>query len=277
MSNTKKISYFNLESPFYIDLEDAELSVFIDTRTGSILFNEGIGQDRLNNAVISSEDRPSFSLKQSSRDEADYIVFITCKSFEYALGLTTDFAQARKWVERVNSFFTVKTSTDSETIPLNIGQYGSSEEPISNPSTNGKHHTIRLYEAMYILKPDLSEAEIDSTQNDIRDIIKECSGTISKDLVWGKRRLSYEINKFTEGIYVNLEFKAENGLPGAFNEYVKTHTNIIRHLVFRVPKAKLIQEKKDEDRLKKRTEKIEQDQIEYEHVQAEKAAAAESA
>lgn len=135
----------------------------------------------------------------------------------------------------------------------------------------------RLYEAMYILNPALSEAELESTQNDIRAIINEHGGTIKKDTNWGKRRLSYEINKIAEGIYINLEFTATNGLPAAINEYVHTHTSIIRHLVFRIPKAKLIQEKNDEERLKKQAEKAQRDKEEYEKAQAEKAAAAEAA
>lgn len=131
----------------------------------------------------------------------------------------------------------------------------------------------RLYETMYIINPALPEAEIESTQEDIRGIIKEHGGTIKKDTNWGKRRLSYEINKITEGIYINLEFTADTALPLAFNEYVHTHTSIIRHLVFRIPKAKLIQEKNDEERLRKQAEKKE----EYERAQAAKAAAAEAA
>lgn len=131
----------------------------------------------------------------------------------------------------------------------------------------------RLYETMYIINPALPEAEIESTQEDIRGIIKEHGGTIKKDTNWGKRRLSYEINKITEGIYINLEFTADTELPSAFNEYVHTHTSIIRHLVFRIPKSKLTQEKNDEERLRKQAEKKE----EYERAQAAKAAAAEAA
>lgn len=134
----------------------------------------------------------------------------------------------------------------------------------------------RLYETMYILNPALSEAEIESTQEDIRHIIKANGGTIKKDSNWGKRRLAYEINKITEGIYINIEFTANTELPAAFNEYVHTHTTIIRHLVFRIPKAKLMQEKQDEERAKKQAEKAQREKEEYEKAQAAKAAAAEA-
>lgn len=131
-----------------------------------------------------------------------------------------------------------------------------------------------MYETLYIIDASLPESDVQRTANDIKKIIVDNGGEITKDSNWGRRKLAYEIKKKNEGIYVNLEFNAPADTPDKITQYVKTHQSVLRHLTIKVPKAKLIQEQKDAE---KRQRELEEAQKEREAALAAQQAAAEAA
>jgi len=64
---------------------------------------------------------------------------------------------------------------------------------------------MRHYEMMVILDPQLDERTVAPSLDQFLSVVKTQGGRIDKVDVWGKRRLSYEINKHTEGIYAELD------------------------------------------------------------------------
>ncbi|GIU73163.1 MAG: hypothetical protein KatS3mg004_0250 [Bryobacteraceae bacterium] len=68
--------------------------------------------------------------------------------------------------------------------------------------------TKRTYEEFFIVEPDTPEEQIDAYIEQIKAIITAAGGTIDKVDKWGKRRLAYKINKFTEGYYVLIQFSS---------------------------------------------------------------------
>jgi len=74
---------------------------------------------------------------------------------------------------------------------------------------------MRRYEIMLILPPDADDKVIGSATDRIAQILAERGGEIVKVDRWGKRRLSYEINRQAEGFYVVVECQAD---PTAMRE-----------------------------------------------------------
>ncbi|EWM14917.1 30S ribosomal protein S6, partial [Kutzneria sp. 744] len=74
---------------------------------------------------------------------------------------------------------------------------------------------MRHYEVMVILDPSLDERTVAPTLDTFLNVIRTSGGNVEKVDVWGKRRLSYEINKQPEGIYALLDVSAE---PAAVKE-----------------------------------------------------------
>lgn len=114
-----------------------------------------------------------------------------------------------------------------------------------------------LYEILYIIDATIERADQEKIQNDIKGLILENGGEILKESIWGRLTLAYPIEKKTEGVYVNLEFKALPTVPKLIEQYDLTHTALLRHLTLRVPKAKLVQEKRDEEKRRKELEAAE--------------------
>ena len=64
------------------------------------------------------------------------------------------------------------------------------------------------YELMVILDPSIDERTVAPSIDKFLGVIRNADGDIENVDIWGKRRLAYEINKQTEGIYVVVNFTA---------------------------------------------------------------------
>ena len=67
---------------------------------------------------------------------------------------------------------------------------------------------MRRYEVMVILDPDLEEKTVAPSLEAFLNVIKADGGTVNQVDVWGRRRLAYEINHKTDGIYAVLDIEA---------------------------------------------------------------------
>ena len=62
------------------------------------------------------------------------------------------------------------------------------------------------YELGVILRPTLSEEEVNSAVEKLKNFIEERGEVVKVDL-WGRRKLAYPIQKYQEGYYVFFNFK----------------------------------------------------------------------
>ena len=68
---------------------------------------------------------------------------------------------------------------------------------------------MRHYEVMVILDGSLEERTVAPSLDTYLNVIRTSGGSVEKLDVWGRRRLSYEINKKTEGIYAVIDLQAQ--------------------------------------------------------------------
>ncbi|AYD90646.1 30S ribosomal protein S6 [Actinomyces lilanjuaniae] len=67
---------------------------------------------------------------------------------------------------------------------------------------------MRHYEIMIILDPATDERTVGSALEKMLQVVPSSGGTVDKVDIWGKRRLAYEINKKSEGIYAVVDMTA---------------------------------------------------------------------
>jgi len=100
---------------------------------------------------------------------------------------------------------------------------------------------VRYYELVFVLKPTLSEEEISSKVEGIKNLINSNGGEIFNEEKWGRKELAYPIQKFNSGYYFIINFKTENSeLPGKLEYNLRLDEDIIRFLNFKIrpPKQK---------------------------------------
>ncbi len=65
---------------------------------------------------------------------------------------------------------------------------------------------MRIYETLFIIRPDIPEEEIDGLVDPLKGVITGSGGAVDKVDKWGKRKLAYKVRKYREGFYVLLQF-----------------------------------------------------------------------
>lgn len=66
---------------------------------------------------------------------------------------------------------------------------------------------MRQYEVMVIIDPDTDERQVNPILEKHLAVIK--NGTVDNLDIWGRRRLAYDINKKSEGLYAVINLTAE--------------------------------------------------------------------
>lgn len=93
---------------------------------------------------------------------------------------------------------------------------------------------MRKYETVYILRPDLDEAAAEAAVAKVEETIKGNGGEVEKTDKWGIKKLAYEIQDYTEGSYVVVNFTGDNATVDALDYVYKVSDAIIRSIVIRV-------------------------------------------
>ncbi|OLT45481.1 30S ribosomal protein S6 [Saccharomonospora sp. CUA-673] len=91
----------------------------------------------------------------------------------------------------------------------------------------------RHYEVMVILDPSLDERTVAPTLENFLKVIRNGGGSVEKVDVWGRRRLSYEINKNAEGIYAVLELISEPADVQELDRQLSLQETVLRTKVVR--------------------------------------------
>lgn len=96
------------------------------------------------------------------------------------------------------------------------------------------------YELMYILRPDLGEELVDQAISKYRDLLREQGAEEIEIQHRGKRRLAYEIKRYNDGIYIQMNYKAPGSHVAVIERAMRLSEEVIRYLTLKQeePKAK---------------------------------------
>jgi small subunit ribosomal protein S6 len=86
---------------------------------------------------------------------------------------------------------------------------------------------------MVILDPEIDERTVAPSLDKFLNVIRTDGGTIDNVDIWGRRRLAYEINKKTEGIYAVVNFTATSTATVELDRQLKLSEAVMRTKVLR--------------------------------------------
>lgn len=92
---------------------------------------------------------------------------------------------------------------------------------------------MRHYEMMVILDPEIEERTVAPSLDKYLSVVTTAGGSIDKVDIWGRRRLAYEIQKKTEGIYAVVDFTAEPATAKELDRQLGLNEAVLRTKVMR--------------------------------------------
>ncbi|HZN71835.1 MAG TPA: 30S ribosomal protein S6 [Micromonosporaceae bacterium] len=92
---------------------------------------------------------------------------------------------------------------------------------------------MRHYEIMVILDANLEERTVAPSLDTYLNVIRTAGGSVEKLDVWGRRRLAYEINKKTEGIYAVIDLQATPEAVAELDRQLRLNEAVLRTKVIR--------------------------------------------
>ncbi|WAB82305.1 30S ribosomal protein S6 [Microcella daejeonensis] len=96
---------------------------------------------------------------------------------------------------------------------------------------------MHQYEMMVILDPEIDERTVAPSLDKFLNVVRNDGGNIENVDIWGRRRLAYEINKKTEGIYAVVNFTANPSATQELDRQLKLSEAVMRTKVLRAEEA----------------------------------------
>ena len=96
---------------------------------------------------------------------------------------------------------------------------------------------MHQYELMVILDPEIDERTVAPSLDKFLNVIRNDGGTIDNIDIWGRRRLAYEINKKTEGIYAVVNMTSNSAATVELDRQLGLSEAVLRTKVLRAEEA----------------------------------------
>ena len=127
---------------------------------------------------------------------------------------------------------------------------------------------MNFYETMYIIHPALQAGRLDDIVNTVNVKIESLKAEKLYFENWGKKKLSYSIDKQKYGTYILMQFSMSGeGIKELMDEF-EHNSNVLRYLINRIEKEDILEQKEEivnveesSDTEKKSIDKKESDQI----------------
>jgi small subunit ribosomal protein S6 len=92
----------------------------------------------------------------------------------------------------------------------------------------------RTYEVMFIVRPDVEEADLDKLIEGFSGNVTSGGGEVKSVEKMGRRRLAYTVRKFNDGFYVLLNIAAEGSLIAEIERRLRVSEQVIKFITVRM-------------------------------------------
>jgi small subunit ribosomal protein S6 len=92
----------------------------------------------------------------------------------------------------------------------------------------------RTYELMFIVRPDMTEEDLDKLISTLQAVVPPTGGNVQRVDKMGKRRLAYTVRRFHEGIYVLMIIEGGGAVIHELERRLRVTEPVIKFLTVRV-------------------------------------------
>ena len=92
----------------------------------------------------------------------------------------------------------------------------------------------RSYEVMFIVRPDLTEEDVDKLLSTLQNHATTAGATVQNVEKMGKRRLAYDVKKFSDGQYVLFVLQADGKAIHELERRLRVSEPVIKFITVRM-------------------------------------------
>jgi len=92
----------------------------------------------------------------------------------------------------------------------------------------------RVYEVMFIVRPDATEEDLDKLVEGFSATVTGGNGEVTAVEKLGRRRLAYTVRKFNDGIYILLTVAADGVLIAELERRLRVTESVIKFITVRM-------------------------------------------
>src|ERR1700760_3447539 len=92
----------------------------------------------------------------------------------------------------------------------------------------------RTYEIMFIVRPDVEEAELDKLIEGFSTNVTTGGGEVKSVEKMGRRRLAYTVRKFNDGFYILMNVAAQGSLITEIERRLRVSEQVIKFITVRM-------------------------------------------
>ena len=87
------------------------------------------------------------------------------------------------------------------------------------------------YELCLVVNAKIEDEAREAVVEKAKGYITRYEGTVTEVEEWGKKKLAYEIQKMSEGLYYFIQFEAPETCPAELERHVRIMDNVLRYLI----------------------------------------------
>lgn len=87
---------------------------------------------------------------------------------------------------------------------------------------------LREYETVFLVKPDLTDEQVDGVKSRVRSIVDREGGKLVRFTIWGKKKTSYLIAKQPRAVYVHTHYLGGSKLVAEIERNLRNYDEVTR-------------------------------------------------
>ena len=92
----------------------------------------------------------------------------------------------------------------------------------------------RVYEVMFIVRPDVEDEEADKLIESLGNTVKTGGGVVRSAEKLGRRKLAYQVRKFNDGNYILLTIEANGAVVLELERRLRVTEQVIKFITVRM-------------------------------------------
>ena len=96
---------------------------------------------------------------------------------------------------------------------------------------------MAFYETIYIVRPDLTVAQVELVTDKVKEMVAARNGNIVRTELWGRREMAYSVKKNTKGYYIFHILEGGGEMIGEIEVYFRLNEDVLKYLNVRVKES----------------------------------------